>query len=418
MNHRGFLSIAIASLLCTTAGCGADRRAGRGAPDLGPVLAPTEPPPDLGTPPAPTGDLAAPFDRDAACAVATAPATVEYAPVDIIWVVDNSTSMKPAIDEITAGLNAFAALIAGKSLDYKIIMLSLRSKTNPTTVGGSNRYGVCIPPPLAGNADCGDGPRFFQSSIDVRSTQPLEQLLGTLGQTDGYAATDARGGAPWRQELRPNATKTIVVVSDDNSRLGADQFERFAGGKNPFNTLTLPPGLLDASWNGLFTDYTFAGLYGWGSTTDAAIKCTFSDGTQPSASGKTYTDLVTRTNGVRAKICDGAGAWTGFFDAIAQAVARTARVSCDLAIPPPPPGVGAIDPAAINVSIEAGGSTLLYKVPSQAACGAAGGWSYDDDAHPTRVLLCPASCATAQQKIAANAGGQIAVQFGCQTQIL
>src|SRR5207302_1020330 len=120
-----------------------------------------------------------------------------------------------------------------------------RGAQSPVSIGGSNRYPVCIPPPLAGDASCGDGVRFFQSSIDIRSTQPLEQFLGTLGQTAGYTMMDAKGGEAWAMHLRPQATKTIVVVSDDNARLSATQFETFPGGKNPYNSLTLPPGILD-----------------------------------------------------------------------------------------------------------------------------------------------------------------------------
>src|SRR5262249_29968112 len=156
-------------------------------------------------------------------------AQADFRPVDIIWLIDNSSSMQPAIDAVSQGLNAFANLIAGKSLDYKIIMLSLRSEHNPVSMSGSDRWGVCIPQPLAGDAHCGNGPRFFQSSIDVKPTQPLEQFLGTLAQTSGFKMGEERGGEPWAGELRPDATKTIVVVSDDDSRLTPDQFETFKG---------------------------------------------------------------------------------------------------------------------------------------------------------------------------------------------
>jgi hypothetical protein len=351
-----------------------------------------------------------PFDPSAACATATETATVDYRPVDIIWVIDNSASMGPAIDQVTAGLNAFAQLISSASLDYKIIMVSLRSKTNPTTVGGKTRYGVCIPPPLSGGMNCENGPRFFQSSADILSTQPLEQLLGTLGQTAGYAQGDARGGEPWQSELRTNATKTIVVVSDDNSRFTAAQLETFAGGSNPYNSSTLPPGLLDPSWNGLFSGYTFDGIYGWNSTSDPTQRCTYAGGTQPPSSGPTYTDLVSKTGGVRAKICDGASAWSPFFSSVATAVQSTSKLTCDLAIPTPSNGA-VIDPMLINVAI---GTTTLKKVAGASACGAAGGWYYDDDVHPMHVLLCPTSCDAAQMLVQSS-GGSIQVQFGCKT---
>ncbi len=144
-------------------------------------------------------------------------AQVESLPVDIIWVVDNSVSMAPAIEEVQNGLDDFAALVDSRALDYRVILLSLRGQ-GLLSIGGSNRYGVCIPPPLSADNACGDGPRFFHVSVDIRSTQPIEQLLGTLGQTAGYTALDSRGSEPWLQLLRPEATKTLVLVTDDNAR--------------------------------------------------------------------------------------------------------------------------------------------------------------------------------------------------------
>ncbi|HMR05766.1 MAG TPA: hypothetical protein PKA88_08310 [Polyangiaceae bacterium] len=356
----------------------------------------------------------APFDPDAACATTTEKATPEFLPVDIIWAVDNSTSMQPAIDEVTKELNAFAALIASKSLDYRVIMLSLRSKTNPVTVQGSSRYAVCIPPPLAGDANCGNSARFFQSSIDIRSTQPLEQILGTLGQTAGYQQGEEKGGEPWQAQLRPSASKTFVVVSDDNSRLAAADFESFPGGKNPFNSLTLPPGILDPSWGGLFTGYVFDGLYGWGSTSSPSIKCQYPGGSSPPSSGPTYTELVTKTGGVRAQICSGASAWGPFFNDVAQAVTQNTKLSCALSLPAP--SVGTLDPNKVNVGIvTSAGNSTLPKVANAAACGGGGGWHYDNDAAPSKVILCPASCAAAEQAGIKSGGVEIAVQFGCAT---
>jgi hypothetical protein len=355
------------------------------------------------------------LDPDAACAAKSVPATAQALPVDIIWMVDNSASMKPAVDAVTAGLNDFAAKIGAKGLDYKVVMLSLRSKTSPITVSGSTRYPVCIPPPLAGDADCGDGPHFVHDALDVKSTQPLEQFLGTLGQTTGYTSVDTRGAAPWRGALRDGATKTIVIVTDDNSRLSASDFETFVGGTNPNNSgLKLPPGILDPSWKGLFTDYVFSSIYGWGSDVDPGVTCTYSGGAVPPASGAVYTTLVSKTGGVRAKICDGAPAWGPFFDAVATAVVKTSKIACDMAIPTP--SSGTLDPGAVNVQVTAAGtSTPVLKVANAAACGAGPGWYYDDDLNPTKVILCPTSCDDANKVVGAAKGGSIEVLFGCKT---
>lgn len=355
------------------------------------------------------------IDPDAACAATAVTATPQALPVDIVWMVDNSSSMQPAVAAVTAGLNDFASTIGAKGLDYKVILLSLRSKTSPITVAGGTRYPVCIPQPLAGDANCGDGPRFVHDAIDVKSTQPLEQLLGTLGQTTGYTPGTERGAEPWRGALRDGATKTIVLVTDDNSRLSASDFESFVGGTNPHNSgLKLPPGVLDASWKGLFTDYVFSSIYGWGSDVDPGVTCTYSGGAVPPASGSVYTTLVKKTGGVRAKICDGAAAWAPFWDAVATAVVKTSKIACDLTIPVP--ASGTLDPGAVNVQVTAGGATTkLAKVPDAAGCGAGPGWYYDSELDPKKVILCPSSCADANKVVGAAKGGAIEVLFGCQT---
>lgn len=375
-----------------------------------------------------------PLPPDAACASETATATVERLPVDIVWMVDNSASMRPAIEQVQAGLNDFAALIASRDLDYRVIMLSLRG-VGETTIGGSRRYQVCIPPPLAGDASCGDGPRFFHVSVDVRSTQPLEQFLGTLGQTSGYGPSDERGSEPWAHLLRPEATKTIVVVTDDNARMvvrsgggfsagpsggrdgdpvaTADWFETTAAGRNPFNSNSLPEGILHARWDGLFEGYTFSALYGWGSASDDTVRCTYPDGTSPPASGRTYSELVRRTGGVRARICDGPAAWGPFFDDVARAVERASRIDCAIAIPEPPAGM-VFERDRINVWVDTGsGPTRVGKVEDAAACDARGGWYYDDEDAPSAVVLCPATCDAVQA--APGESRRVDVQFGCQT---
>lgn len=365
----------------------------------------------------PTNDSRPPdFDPDAACATASAKADPKPLPVDIIWMVDNSVSMAPAVSEVQAGINAFASLVGMKALDYTVVMLSLRSKTSPITVGGATRFPVCVPQPLAGDANCGNGARFFHSSMDIKSTQPLEQFLGTLAQTTGFQQGDLRGGEPWKMALRPKATKTIVVVTDDNSRFLANQFESFAGGKNPFNSTQLPPGILDPYWNGMFQGYVFGGVYGWGNANDPNIKCTYANNTQPPASGLTYTDLVMKTKGPRAKICDGANAWTVFFNAVAQAVVDNAKIACELAIPAP--GLGqTLDPSKINVVIDDNGklTTLTKTVGGANGCGTNLGWYYDDDLAPTKVILCPAACALAQTLVGPNKQAGVSVFFGCAT---
>jgi hypothetical protein len=369
-----------------------------------------------------------PLDPDAVCNSATAIAQVENLPVDIIWVVDNSVSMAPAIQEVQSGLDGFAALVDSGALDYRVILLSLRGE-GLMSVGGSNRYGLCIPPPLSADNACGDGPNFFHVSVDIRSTQPIEQFLGTLGQTTGYTASNARGSEPWLQLLRPEATKTLVFVTDDNARtcslpagascspadppLTDTSLEDFPGGGNPFNSNSLGPGILTSTYGNLFTNYTFNAIYGWGDPADPSIRCTYPDSSSPPSSGPTYTSLVLATGGVRAQLCDGTAAWGPFFDAVATAVEQTSRIDCTIAIPDPPSQM-TFQTDLINVWVDTGGGPArLAKVADASACGTAGGWYYDDDSNPTAVILCPATCDALQA--APNENRSVDVQFGCTT---
>jgi hypothetical protein len=400
----------LAGLVGVLAACASkpQDRAYEPAPSLVPLDA--APPPDFSS-------RDAEVEADAAfetCASVAMEATRSPLPVDIIWVVDNSPSMQPAVAEVQAGLNSFATIVGSRGLDYKVVMLSLRG-TAPVTIGGKARYPVCIPPPL-GAADCGNTPLFFHAPMDVQSTQPLEQILGSLDQTTGYTAGAARGSEPWSQELRPNATKSFVLVTDDNSRFPGVSFEGFPGGDNP-NTggLVLPPGLLHPSRKGAFTGYSFSALYGWGSTADPSIRCTYPDNTKPPASGSEYTALIQKTGGARAQICAGSAAWGTFFDDVATAVVATSRVACDLPIPAA--DAGTLDPSLVNVRVTDGAKPPLTvpRVTDEAACVGLDGWYYDVPAAPARVLLCPRSCEGAQSKGVGAKLPKVEVLFGCQT---
>ena len=48
---------------------------------------------------------------------------------------------------------------------------------------------------------------------------------------------------------------------------------------------------------------------------------------------------------------------------------------------------------------------------SVTACGAFGGWYYDDEANPSTIILCPATCET----VRGDESGKISVVLGCDT---
>jgi hypothetical protein len=81
-----------------------------------------------------------------------------------------------------------------------------------------------------------------------------------------------------------------------------------------------------------------------------------------------------------------------------------------MAIPTPPPGES-IDPSKAVVTYQANASAPAATLPhvnSSADCGS-GGWYFDDNTMPTKILLCPDTCSTAQGQPGAN----LKVAFGC-----
>jgi hypothetical protein len=92
---------------------------------------------------------------------------------------------------------------------------------------------------------------------------------------------------------------------------------------------------------------------------------------------------------------------------------RGAALACEYLIPQPEGGV--IDPKKVNVQYTpgSGGAPEIWpKYDNEATCPPNGdGWYYDNDASPSKVILCPGTCAKVKQ----DSKGQIDVLFGCQT---
>lgn len=105
---------------------------------------------------------------------------------------------------------------------------------------------------------------------------------------------------------------------------------------------------------------------------------------------------------------------TGLLDALHQI--RGATVACDLAMPVAEDGAQ-IDPEVVKVSYGVGeGSkslTLLNAVADAQACGADGGWHYDDPEAPTLIRLCPSTCNALRQV----ANLHIDIEVGCVSNI-
>lgn len=94
---------------------------------------------------------------------------------------------------------------------------------------------------------------------------------------------------------------------------------------------------------------------------------------------------------------------------------RSAELGCEFEIPPPPNGEE-LDFGKVNFSYTPKGMgmpKLLLRADDLPHCNAQPGWYYDNNSKPTKIVLCPASCATVQ----ADLNAKVTALFGCKTQV-
>jgi len=336
---------------------------GTGAGGTAPPIGPGTGPVDAAIPP-----------PDAACAAVEQEAETKKQPADIIWIVDNSGSMTTEAQAVQDNLNVFAQQITASGIDVRVVLIS-----NPQTIilGIPIGNGVCVAAPL-GSGQCPNdslAPRYLHIAQNVGSWDALNLLTSTYSQ--------------YKSMLRADASKTFVVVTDDNATQAPN---------NSAATFTSAVTALDPA---MFAKWTLSGVY----CQTPCLNC--------SAVGSVYEDLRKQTGGVAGDMC-----LTDFapvFKELAKAVITGSKLSCEWSIPPPPAGQ-MFDPGKVNVIYTPDGKAPrdLFNVASAADCGMQGGWSYDDPAKPTKVLACPSTCTEIQSDLKAK----IAVAFGCKTKII
>lgn len=320
------------------------------------------------------------------CAAISASAEAKLQPADIIIAVDTSGSMSEESDEVQANLNNFATIITQSGIDVHVVLIADAS--------------VCIPSPL-GSGQCNGAdeklPSYRHVVQGVASTDALEKVISTYPL--------------WKSVLRPEATKTIAVVSDDESNLGAAAFTS--------QLLALdPPTFQGFKFDGIVSSTSpdaciFGGCFFncLACTNPCCNKAQFC--TPLSAEeGKIYKELIAQTGGVYGDLC--LQDFAPVFADMATSVVKGSQLSCVYDIPPPP-DMATFDPTKVNVNYTPGGgtSTPILNVPDSGACGTTGGWYYDNAAAPTKIIVCPTTCGT----LKADANGKVDVLFGCQTEI-
>jgi hypothetical protein len=313
-------------------------------------------------------------------------AELSYRPVDVLMVVDTSSSMGAAIAAMQASINQdFAAILEQSGLDYRVIVLS-------------GYPDVCIAMPLSGT-DCNPAPAL--PAVTERYAH-YGQATGSGGFLDVIVASattpDPLGLLPggYVDALRPESVKTIVGMTDGTSASNdtslADAFDA--------SMLALPGNPFGSAGDRQYVFHLFTAM-------DANNPPSMPWGPADPLQGEGHSiqQVAVLTGGLRFPFTQTQD-FGSVFNVIATGVVDATPVSCEFAIPTPPEGE-TIDPDTIEVDYTPGGvgqPETFHQVVGPGDCAADAFYISGDT-----VYLCPAACAIVQGDEAAH----LDVRYGC-----
>lgn len=388
-------------------GCGGDN-GGDDAPDTGTVADTTRQPSndaavidsgstpdaageDAETPDTSTSDLpVADVEQtdgggEGPCIGLRANARAAVLPVDIIWIIDNSSSMVEEIGIIEENINAFAEFIRVSGIDYRVVVIAAEEDiTSPNPFGGGeliSYYGVCVPPPLSDAFGCPDTDSGVYQHVrtTVDSTNALEVFTTTYPS--------------FRDFLRPEAVTHIIVVSDDESAMSAGTF---------LSTLDGLGGPISGR-----EDVIIHSIVAQSDNVGACLFPPCPPDQCGASEGRTYISLAAQTGGVNNSVC--LSDWSPIFDAIGENVIEGTQLPCRYFVPEPDNNTIEVDPDETNIYFVDGDGerTLVPNVNGVNDCNGGRGWYFDNPASPTFISLCPDTCGQVE--------GEIEFEFGCRT---
>jgi len=343
-----------------------------------------------------------PLDREddtTSCGFDQQTASLEEKPVDIIFVIDNSGSMRAEIKSVERNINEnFASIIRQSGLDYRVIMI--------TRHGDSDDERVCIAAPLSGT-DCSPVPRapantksFKRYNWFISSSNSLLVIRDTFDEPEE--------GAPngWGEWLRDGAFKVFIEITDDAPReLSAQQFEEILLNFRSPNTgdpVFGEPGRRNYQWHsivGVVEKPRATDAY----TSDEPIQNEKCDTAVDPAD--VYQRLSILTGGIRYPVCEFDN-YDTVFRTVAQGIIEQSRIRCSFDLPATPEGSD-VDPDTSIIEFRDSGAPIqrLPRVPNTAACNG-DGFAITQG----RVQLCEQTCA----RVTPSTEGTLSFLSGCR----
>ncbi len=357
-----------------------------------------------------------PNTPDQACAGTSAEATLATKPVDIILVIDSSSSMSEEIAAVEANLNSNLAIqLEASEIDYQIILLA--DHGNPDVDG---KFGICINSPLSGH-DCAtidgnalpvDGPRLKHYPIYVGSHDAYDRILSdfALDDTGIYNVAPEGGILPPLAEgygafLREDAIKVFLLITDDNSSGATTEFAP------DFDAalLALSPAQFGTAQN---RNYIFHNIIGQvGKAADSSIPWLPSDpvtegecGAGSVNPGTEYQESSRLTGGLRFPLCANEN-FDAVFQAMAVNVTEGAALECSYQVEEPASGTLDFDRMVAYFTDGATGTQRAFtRVANAGACVTDGYY-----VSAGLVSLCPDAC----DLVSADLSGSLAFHVAC-----
>lgn len=309
-----------------------------------------------------------PFEQ---CAGEVTEAKKQGRPVNVVWVIDSSSSMEAESRAVQDNINSFAQQIGKVGSDYRVVLIT-----------GKSAFNLTVPAPLGT-----DAAHFLYVDHYVDSEEPLEALNTEIGKYKSFLLKDA--------------VTHFVVVTDDESNITSTAF--------------LAQMRADLGADATFKVHAIASPF-YDPKIEICRKvfgvdvCSMMDRCATAANpGKQHYAAAGATGGLTFSVCT--EDWTTLFSKLGEAV--SAPIPCELAVPQPPAGQ-TLDPSKVNLlfkGLQQATAASIARVQDAAACGTQPGWFYDNAATPTRMSLCPASCTAVEQ------GGALEIKLGCASDI-
>ncbi|MEZ4460263.1 MAG: hypothetical protein R3E66_11160 [bacterium] len=341
-----------------------------------------------------------PLAADPVCVEDAYSADLRTRPVDVIFVLDNSGSMREEIESVERNINQnFAAIMDQAGLDYRVVMLSKHGEGTPFDSD------ICVSAPLS-NSTCDPVPaqpanseRFFHYDREISSGDSFREVLSTYNQRDpnGFAPSG------WSAWLRDDAFKVFIEISDDEpDSPSAESFDS--------SLLSLTPPKFGTPGNRNYVWHSIVGIYPKETTTSAY---TANEPLQPlqcqtaEKPGLEYQKLSVVTGGLRYPVCS-FETYDSVFNAAAVRTIEDADIDCSLRLPIAPSGKRLnLEKSALQLRDDSGIQRTITRVPDAGGCAPDAFFVTSES-----IELCPQLCRTVE----GLEKGSLTVFSDCATQ--